>query len=230
MSRSVHPQLWITSLACLWTGALALSGWAPHDRLTWLLEVAPALIALPLLLATRRSFPLTPLLCCLIALHGLVLMAGGAYTYARVPLGFWLQDCLALDRNPYDKIGHFFQGLVPALLAREILLRKRHINPTALAPVLCISVAMAVSALYELLEWASALALGQNADDFLGTQGDPWDTQSDMFMALLGSFTAMLTLTRLQDRQILNLPPQPHIHPPASPSATTAPTTPAALP
>ncbi len=185
--------------------ALVASGLAPYDRATWWMEVAPVLIALPILITTRRRFPLTDLLAILIALHALVLILGGAYTYARVPLGFWLQDILGSARNPYDKIGHFMQGFVPALVAREILLRGAYVRGKRMAAFLCICVAMAISACYELIEWAAAVALGQGADEFLGTQGDVWDTQSDMFMALIGSTTAMALLTRWHDRQLAAL-------------------------
>lgn len=181
---------------------LIMSGVAPYDRLTWLMEVAPVLVALPLLAATRRRFPLTTLLYVLIAAHALVLILGGAYTYARVSLGFWLQDLFELGRNPYDKIGHFMQGFVPALIAREILVRGGHVAKGRMVGFLCICVALAISASYELVEWWAALALGQGADEFLGTQGDSWDTQSDMFLALLGAVSALLALARLQDRQI----------------------------
>lgn len=186
-------------------GALVVSGLAPYDRATWLMEVAPVLIALPLMIATRRSYPLTTLLTMLIAVHALVLIVGGAYTYARVPLGFWLQDLLGAARNPYDKIGHFMQGFVPALVAREILLRGDFVRGRRMAGFLCICVAMAISACYELIEWAAAVALDQGADEFLGTQGDPWDTQSDMFMALIGSSTAIFSLSAWHDRQLARL-------------------------
>ncbi len=185
--------------------ALIVSGIAPFDRLTWLMEVAPVLIALPILIYTRQSFPLTTLLYVLIALHALVLIGGGTYTYARVPLGYWLQELFALARNPYDKIGHFMQGLVPALVAREILVRGIYVSGRRMTGFLCICIAMAISASYELIEWAAALIMGQGADEFLGTQGDPWDTQSDMFMALLGSSTAIAFLTGAHDRQLNRL-------------------------
>jgi putative membrane protein len=185
--------------------ALAVSGIRPYDRVTWLMEVAPVLLALPILLLTHRRFPLTPLLFLLLFVHALVLIWGGAYTYARVPLGFWMQDLIGLARNPYDKIGHFMQGLVPALLAREILLRGRHVSGKALAAFLSVCIALAGSAFYELIEWWAALALGQGAEEFLGTQGDPWDTQSDMFLALIGAGLAMLALSPTQDRQIRTL-------------------------
>ncbi|MBL8516674.1 MAG: DUF2238 domain-containing protein [Betaproteobacteria bacterium] len=199
-ARPVTPHLaLLTAIVAL---ALVASGIKPFDRTTWALEVAPVMVALPLMWATRHSFPLTALLAALIGLHCLVLILGGAYSYARVPLGFWLQDLFSLSRNPYDKIGHFMQGFVPALLAREILLRGRHVNGPRMAAFLSICVALAVSAMYELIEWWAALALGQGADEFLGTQGDPWDTQSDMFLALLGATTAMVSLARWHDRQL----------------------------
>ena len=207
--------------------ALAISGWRPYDRTTWLLEVAPVVLALPILIATRRSFPLTTLLYVLIFLHALVLILGGAYTYARVPLGAWVQQAFELSRNPYDKLGHFMQGFVPALVAREILLRGKYFAPWALRAVppsgsepsfgrpggkahargrmvafLCICIALAISALYELVEWWAALALGQGADEFLGAQGDPWDTQSDMFLALIGAVVALVALSPVHDRQL----------------------------
>lgn len=181
---------------------LVLSGIDPYDRATWLMEVAPVLIALPVLFLTHRRHPLTDLLYGLIFLHAVILIVGGAYTYARVPLGFWLQDLLATDRNPYDKIGHFAQGLVPALLAREILLQGAYVRGKRMSGFLSVCVAMAISAWYELVEWGAALLMGQGADEFLGTQGDPWDTQSDMFMAFLGALFAVLLLSRWHDRQL----------------------------
>ncbi|HZE59315.1 MAG TPA: DUF2238 domain-containing protein [Burkholderiales bacterium] len=189
--------------------ALVVSGIHPYDRTTWWLEVAPVLIALPVVLATYRRFPLTNLLYTLIALHALVLIFGGAYTYARVPLGFWLQDWLGFERNPYDRIGHLMQGLVPALVAREILLRNGYVAGRRMAAFLSGCVALAISASYELIEWWSALALGQGADDFLGTQGDPWDTQWDMFCALIGAVVGLTLFSRLQDAQIRALNSRP---------------------
>ncbi|QGZ30301.1 DUF2238 domain-containing protein [Stutzerimonas stutzeri] len=182
--------------------ALIASGIAPYDRATWLLEVAPVLIAAPVLLLGYRRFPLTRLLYVLIAVHALVLILGGAYTYARVPLGFWVQDWLDLSRNPYDKLGHLMQGLVPALLAREILLGRGFVAPGKLLGFLALCVALAFSAFYEMIEWWVALIAGQGAQDFLGTQGDPWDTQSDMFMALLGALLSVTWLAGIQDRQM----------------------------
>jgi putative membrane protein len=184
---------------------LAWSGLHPYDRPTWLLEVAPILVAVPILWMTYRRFPLTSLLYACIFAHAVVLMVGGAYTYARVPVGFTLQDWLHLERNPYDRIGHFFQGFVPALAAREILLRGKFINGKHMLSFLVICVVMTVSVTYEFIEWATALIFGQGAQEFLGTQGDPWDTQWDMFMALVGATCALLLLSRLHDRQIARL-------------------------
>jgi putative membrane protein len=184
---------------------LAWSGWHPYDRPTWLLEVMPILVAVPVLWATWRRFPLTTLLYICIFLHAVVLMVGGAYTYARVPLGFALQDLLQLERNPYDRIGHFFQGFVPALAAREILLRGKYVNGKGMLAFLVICVVMTVSVTYEFVEWGTALVFGQGAQEFLGTQGDPWDTQWDMFMALIGAVTALLLCSRFHDRQVARL-------------------------
>lgn len=203
-----HRQL-LPVLGCVVFAALVVSGLSPHDRLTWLMEVAPILIAAPVLAWTHRTFPLTTLLYVVITLHALVLVLGGAYTYARVPLGFWLQDLFELSRNPYDKIGHFMQGFVPALVAREVLLRGKHVAKGRMLGYLAISIALAISAVYELIEWWAALGLGQGADEFLGTQGDPWDTQSDMFMALIGASVALAGFSRLQDRQIREIAPLP---------------------
>jgi len=200
-AQAAHARL-LAGLGLAVLAALAASGAAPYDRATWLLEVAPALAAAPVLAATWRRWPLTTLLYVLIALHMGVLMLGGAYTYARVPLGFWLQDALHLARNPYDKIGHFMQGLVPAMAAREVLLQRGYLSRRRMAAFLALCVAMAVSAVYELIEWGVALVLGQGADEFLGTQGDPWDTQSDMFMALVGATVAVTLLRRWHDRQM----------------------------
>ncbi len=186
----------------LWIAGLALSGIRPYDRTTWLLEVFPVVIALPVLWATYRRYPLTTLVYVLIFVHGLILMMGGAYSYARVPLGFALADLLDLTRNPYDKIGHFAQGFVPAMVAREILLRGQHVRAGKMLVFVLVCIVLAISAAYELIEWAAAMALGQGADEFLGTQGDPWDTQSDMFLALLGGSASLATLSRMHDRQL----------------------------
>ena len=195
-----EKSLILSMLALLFI--LILSAIHPYDRTTWLLEIAPILIAVPVMVATYHRFPLTTLLYALIFIHALVLILGGTYTYARVPLGFWMQDVLSLSRNPYDKIGHFMQGFVPFLVMREILLRNNFLSSKRMTAFLSVCVAMAISACYELIEWWSALALGQGADDFLGTQGDPWDTQSDMLFAFIGASTALLLLSRLHDRQM----------------------------
>jgi len=185
--------------------ALVVSGIAPTDRITWVMEVLPVVIAGAVIAVTWQRFPLTTLLCILIAVHSIVLIVGGHYTYAHVPFGFWLQDVLGTMRNPYDKIGHFLQGFVPAMVAREIFVRGGYVAGRRMTAFVCVCVALAVSAVYELVEWWAALSMGQGADEFLGTQGDEWDTQSDMLMALIGSCTAMLLLSRLHDRQIAAL-------------------------
>jgi putative membrane protein len=206
-ARATTPvrNRWLTTGSAVVLVLLAVSGLRPYDRVTWWLEVMPVIIVLPLLWATSSRFPLTTLLTLCIFVHAGVLMLGGAYTYARVPLGFQLQEWLGLSRNPYDKIGHFMQGFVPALAAREILLRGDYVKGRKMLAFLVLCVVLAISASYELIEWAAALALGQGADEFLGTQGDPWDTQSDMLMALLGAASALLLLSRLHDRQIAAL-------------------------
>lgn len=205
MMQKPSPRLPLAlGLAVL--AALVWSGIAPYERGTWVLEVAPVLIAAPVMVLTWRRFQLSSLLYVLIALHMLVLIWGGAFTYARVPLGFWMQDLFHLSRNPYDKIGHFMQGLVPAMAAREILLRRGYISSKPMAAFLSLSVAMMISAVYELIEWWAALALGQGADEFLGTQGDPWDTQSDMFMALIGAAVGVMLLARFHQRSMDKLP------------------------
>ncbi len=194
------------------TLALALillyTGVSAGDKLTWLMEVTPVIIIVPLLLATRSRYPLTPLLYLLIFFHAIILMVGGMYTYAKVPIGFDVQAWFGLSRNPYDKLGHFFQGLVPALAAREILLRGGYVQGRKMVAFVVCCIALAISAMYELIEWWAALALGQGADDFLGTQGDPWDTQSDMFCALLGALTTVILLAGMHTRQLIKLQPR----------------------
>lgn len=184
---------------------LAWSGVSPRDRATWVMEVAPAVLAIPALALTYRRFPLTPLLYVLVAFHAVVLCVGGRYTYAEVPIGFWVRDALGLARNHYDRLGHLMQGFVPALIAREVLLRTSPLRPGRWLFTLATSVALAISAAYELVEWLAAVLLGQGADAFLGTQGDPWDTQWDMFLALCGALLAQLLFARLQDRQLARL-------------------------
>jgi putative membrane protein len=192
------------AVCTVWAAALLVSGIAPYDRLTWFMEVLPVLIAAPLLLATRR-LPLTPLVYVLIAVHGLILIYGGAHTYARTPFGFWLQELLGFARNPYDRIGHLAQGFVPAMVARELLLRVFGIGGRKILFFLVLCIALAVSAFYELVEWWAALLIGAQADEFLATQGDVWDTQWDMFLALCGALAAQLLLGRVHDRQIARL-------------------------
>ena len=189
-------------LLVIGAGLLVWSGIAPADRTTWILEVFPIFIAVPLLAATARRFPLTPLVYRLIFVHALVLMLGGHYTYAQVPLGFWIQDLFGFSRNHYDRIGHFAQGFVPAVIAREILIRCSPLKPGTWLFVIVVCVCLAISACYEFIEWWSALIGGSAADAFLGTQGDPFDTQADMFMALIGAVAAQLLLARVHDRQI----------------------------
>ncbi len=174
-------------------GALALAASAVnvYDRVTWILEVFPIVLGVPLLIATRRRFPLTPLVYRLLFLHALILMLGGHYTYARVPLGFWVRDLLGLARNHYDRLGHFAQGFVPAILAREILLRQGVVRRGGWLFFLVTCVCLSLSAVYEFVEWGSAVLGGSAADEFLGTQGDVWDTQWDMFCALLGALASL---------------------------------------
>jgi putative membrane protein len=200
-----HPDRLPAFLLVITLIAMVVSGLKPYDRVTWLMEVAPVLIAVPILIATRRNFPLTTLLYVLICLHALVLILGGTYTYARVPLGAWVQQAFDLSRNPYDKLGHFMQGFVPAMVAREILIRGKYAQGRRMVAFLCVCIALAISAVYELVEWWAALALGQGAEEFLGTQGDPWDTQSDMFYAGLGAVFALFTLSAVHDRQLAAL-------------------------
>lgn len=184
----------------VWLIGLVASGLSPYDRLTWVMEVLPAVIAWPILWGTRRHFAFSTWVCIAIAVHGLILMYGGAHTYARVPFGFWLQDLFGFQRNPYDKIGHFAQGFVPALVAWELLVRRFHVPRNWLAGFLAVCICLAISATYELIEWAAALAMGQGADEFLGTQGDEWDTQSDMFLALIGALVALPALYAVRPR------------------------------
>lgn len=200
-----NEDRWLLGLLAAGAIALVVSGIHPHDRFTWFLEVVPIFIGVPILLATRRRFPLTPLLYILIFIHALILMLGGHYTYAEVPLGFWVQDLLDLGRNHYDRLGHFAQGFVPAILAREILLRKTPLRPGGWLFFLVASVCLAFSAFYEFTEWWAAVLGGSAADAFLGTQGDVWDTQWDMFLALTGAITAQLLLARIHDRQLARL-------------------------
>ncbi len=199
------PSRQLPVLAILSAGVLVVLFWSgvhPRDRFTWFLEVLPVLAALPLLAATYRRFPFTTLTYAFIALHMVVLMVGGKYTYAEVPLFNGIRDLFGLSRNYYDRVGHLFQGFVPALIAREVLLRKSPLRPGGWLFLLVTSVCLAISACYEFFEWGVAVATGTAADAFLGTQGDVWDTQWDMFMALLGALLAQVLLSRIQDRQM----------------------------
>jgi putative membrane protein len=190
---------------------LGLSGIGPHDRTTWLLEIAPILIATPILVVTARRFPLTPLAYRLIFVHALILIVGGHYTYAEVPAGFWMERALGLARNPYDRLGHFAQGFVPAIVVREVLIRRSPLEPGKWLTFLALCVCLAISALYELVEWWATLIGGEGAEAFLGTQGDQWDTQWDMFLALVGAATALLVLARRHDRQIARVEETSHV-------------------
>jgi putative membrane protein len=202
-----EPRLLLLAGAAL----LVLSGIGPRDRATWLLEVAPILIAAPILVATARRFPLTPLAYRLVFLHALILMLGAHYTYAEVPAGFWIRDLLGFARNPYDRIGHVAQGFVPAIVVREILVRRSPLRSSRWLTLVVLCVCLAISALYEMVEWWAALIGGEGAAAFLGTQGDQWDTQWDMFLALLGAVMALLLLSRLHDRQIATVEETSHV-------------------
>lgn len=200
--------VWFCAMLAL---VLAWSLVRPHDYFTWFLEVGPVLIAVPLMLAFQRRFPLSALLLVLIWFHCVILIFGGHYTYARVPLGEWAKGWFGWTRNNYDKLGHFAQGFVPAILTREILLRTSPLRnrgdgiPSRWLPFLCGCVCMAFSALYELFEWLMAISSGAAADDFLGTQGDPWDTQTDMAMALVGAVCALTLMVRWHNRSMAKL-------------------------
>ncbi len=200
--RSATEPLILLALTAV---AMVVSGVHPYDRTTWVLEVAPIFIGAPLLIATYRRFPLTPLLYRLLFLHSLILILGGHYTYARVPLGFWIQDLTGFARNHYDRLGHFAQGFVPAILAREVLIRKTPLRPGGWLFFLVACICLAFSATYEFIEWWSAVLGGSAADAFLGTQGDVWDTQWDMFLALVGAVTAQVTLAKVHDRALARL-------------------------
>lgn len=192
-------------LAVLLVAGAAIFVWSgirPHDATTWVLEVFPIVLAVPVLIATRRRFPLTALAYRLIFLHAVILMVGGHYTYARVPFGFWVQDLLGFARNHYDRLGHLVQGFVPAILAREVLIRTSPLRQGKWLFVIVTAICLAISACYEFIEWWSAVIGGSAAADFLGTQGDVWDTQWDMFLAFIGAIVAQLTLARVHDRQL----------------------------
>ena len=189
-------MLLATLLVLLWSGI------NPRDRITWVFEVLPVILVLAILVPTAKSFPLSSLLYRLLFIHGLILMIGGHYTYSEVPVGYWFQDTFDLSRNHYDRLGHFVQGFVPAILAREILLRKTPLVPGRWLTFLIIAVCLAFSAFYELIEWWTALLLGESADAVLGMQGDIWDSQWDMFLALLGACVSLATLSKVHDRSL----------------------------
>ena len=197
-----HARPFHVALLAAVLGVLVWSGIAPYDRLTWWLEVAPTLLGLVALAIAWRRFLFTDLALTLIALHMILLCVGGKYTYALVPLGDWVKDALHLARNHYDRLGHFAQGFVPAILAREIILRRRVLAKRGWLAFLVISICAAISAAYELLEWSAALISKEASDSFLGTQGDPWDTQVDMALAFVGAVAALLALSRWHDAQI----------------------------
>ncbi len=191
----------------IFSAVLIWSAINPHDYPTWILEASPALIALLVMAMTRRTFPLTPLLYMLILLHSILLMVGAHYTYAEVPLFDWISEMLGHIRNNFDKLGHFMQGFVPAIAAREILIRKEVVNGRGWLNVIVVAVSLAISAFYELLEWLTAEIMGGGAEAFLGTQGYVWDTQSDMALALLGAVAALVLLGRIHDDQLRKLLP-----------------------
>ena len=199
--RRIEP---LVLLAIAAAGVVA-SGINPYDRATWWMEVAPVLIGVPILVGTYSRFPFTPLIYRLLCLHALILCLGGHYTYARVPLGFWAQELFGFARNHYDRVGHFAQGFVPAMVAREILLRTSPLRPGKWLFFLVCCVCLSISAAYEFVEWWAALIGGESAAAFLGTQGDQWDTQADMLMALLGAILAQLTLAGVQNRQLARM-------------------------
>lgn len=199
-----NSRSYVATLIVMLLG-LVISGITPFDRGTWVLEVAPVVVALPVLWLTRARFPLTSLVYWLIALHATILVIGAHYTYARVPAGFWLQEAFDLSRNHYDRLGHLAQGFVPAMIARELLLRCTPLRVGNWLMFLVTATCLAISACYEFIEWWSALLLGAGADEFLATQGDVWDTQWDMFLALLGAIAAQLLLARWHNRQLVGM-------------------------
>jgi putative membrane protein len=201
--RGVNNSRVQFALLAMVLAVLVWSGIGPYDRFTWFLEVLPALIGLGVVFATRRSFPFTDLVYTVIAVHIVILAVGGHYTYANVPLFDWVRDTFDQARNNYDKVGHFWQGFGPALVAREVLLRTSPLRPGKWLTFLILCFALAVSAVYELIEWWVAVASGEAADAFLGSQGDPWDTQKDMFVCGIGATIALLGFGRLQDRALL---------------------------
>ena len=200
-TKSIYLYLW----GLIFLVVLIWSGIHPKDQFTWFLEALPAMIGGLILLFTRKSFPLTPLLYVLILMHSIVLMVGGHYTYAEVPLFDYFKELFDSERNNYDKVGHFFQGFVPALISRELLMRKHVVNGRAWLNLFIISISLAFSAFYELVEWWVALLSDQAAEAFLGTQGYVWDTQSDMFYALVAAILCILILPKWHDKQLAQI-------------------------
>jgi putative membrane protein len=200
--RSHLALLFVVTIVFCW------SAWRPYDRFTWWLEVSPGLAGIVILLATYRRFQFTTLCYALIALHICVLCVGGHYTYARVPIFDWLRPVFGWQRNHYDRLGHFMQGFVPAMIAREVFIRLNIVNQKKWIPFLVVSVCLAISAFYELIEWWTALFSGNAASDFLGSQGDVWDTQSDMFLALIGVVCALSLFSHFHDRALRNIAPK----------------------
>lgn len=199
--KTIHLVLLISALVCL-----AWSGVCPAGRFNWFMEVLPAILGVAILVTTYRRFPLTTLTYILIWLFALILITGGHWTYAKVPAGEWMRQALDLHRNHFDRLGHFFQGVIPAMCVRELLLRRSPLRAGKWLFTICVCIALAISASYELFEWQYAVIFGgQQADDFLGSQGDPWDAQNDMFQALCGAIVSQLLLARWQDRQIRTL-------------------------
>jgi len=196
--------VWLTVTLALVLGWSAIG---PYDWLTWFLEVVPVLVGVPLIWIVRKRFPLSGLLLALVWVHAVILIVGGHYTYARVPVGDWASELFGWPRNNYDKLGHFAQGFVPAILTREILLRTSPLAGSRWLGFLVVSVCLAFSALYELIEWGAAAATGEAAEEFLGTQGYAWDTQSDMAWALVGAIAALALLRRAHDRSLARLAP-----------------------
>ena len=203
----MYGRAYPLTLLAIGTLLLVVSAIHPFESGTWVMEVFPIFIAVPILLATGRRFPLTPLVYTLILIHACILMLGGHYTYARVPLGFWMEQAFGFTRNHYDRIGHFAQGFVPAIIAREVLLRRTPLRQRGWLFFIVSSICLAISACYEFIEWWSAVVGGSAATDFLGTQGDVWDTQWDMLFALIGAICAQLALSRVHDRQLARLAP-----------------------
>lgn len=200
--EKTYSTLWLTTFFAVFIWSVI----KPHDYFTWFLEVFPAIIALVILVGTYRAFQFSHLVYWLILVHAVILMIGGHYTYAEVPLFTWLKDIFALSRNNYDKVGHFAQGFVPAMVAREILIRKSPLKPGKWLFFIVVCICLAISALYELIEWWVAVGTGEAAESFLGTQGDIWDSQSDMFLALIGAISALVLLGKYHDTLLIKLP------------------------